>query len=171
MSGSKTKSFEIHLSPYGYGMMALSTTIIVLLANGFFQKLGPDLFAVWFTVGLAAASGALSVALIKFNLPDLKKPLAVTYTTLVFIILFGSYLTSFFGYSEAYILYFLHPVTEHAFSFAKFMEGLEQVWLAVSVTAIACTVAYLIIYTMSERKKSKIVVQDIGNAETDGLAE
>lgn len=169
---------SIPLSTYGYGMMALSTAILVLMFNGFFNAVGFEYFLAWFIAAMALASGALSVLLINQAFPQEKKSTAVLYITLLTVILMGGYLTSFFGYSKVYILFSAlnHPeiplegaVPFGGLSMVGFMEFLKQIWVAVFLSAILCSLCYLVIQLSAPNPKKP--AEEDNPASPEGLAE
>lgn len=174
-----TKFQETPLSTYGYGMMASSTAILFLMINGFFNRVGVELFAAWFIVAMACASGALSVLMITKTFPHLSKPSALFFVTLLTILLMGGYMTSFFGYSKVYVIYnaLQNPqatipenIPFDGLTMTRFLSLLEQLWAAVGLSAVVCTISYLLIHLFTPDFQS-LVQKDKTSNTPEGLAE
>ncbi len=138
------KTAQLALSVYGYGMMCFSTAVAILLGYGLFTQPDSDPYFSWGVTIFAGFSGALALAMVKSNFPDATIRNSLAIATVLNIFLFGSYLTSYLGYSRLMVIIKAPSLVDHA-AISNLCDDLRISWLSAMVAAIFCTTVYFFI--------------------------
>jgi len=141
MDSNTKKPVRLALSVYGYGMMCFSVAVALLLASGFFTNPDSDLYFSWGVTILAGCSGALALAMVRGNFPYISIRQTLITTTFLNIFLFGSYLTSYLGYSRLSVLITNPNLFDHTV-FVNLCSDLKISWISAMVISIFCTFIY-----------------------------
>jgi len=165
MDSEAKKPVKLALSVYGYGMMCFSVAIAILLTAGFFTRQDSDLYFSWGVAILAGCSGALALAMIKGNFPYLSMRNALMTTAFLNIFLFGSYLTSYLGYSRLSILkYDPGMFTQDAFQ--NLCADLKVSWICAMLISIFCTFVYYFIERVTSSLPQRLRATSVSDAST-----